>query len=287
MRLPKGIALSILQTLKYSDHFGSPLTSQEIHLRLITSHKVTYAKVIQTLTQMVKKKEVSRLQNYYFLPGQNQLATDRNSRFVVSQDQFHLAQKLAKSLAKIPYVLAIYLTGSLAMNNSKSDSDIDFMIITKERRLWTTRFLLTIVTTLFGLRRYPSSKNTAGKLCLNLYLTPLSFQLPIHKQSLYTAYELIQAVPLYDPLNTHASLLTENLWISSHLANFKVPPTPRIKGHNCSTTRPGIIGQIFEFLAYHLQLLYMHHKLTREYITKDSAFFHPHNPADIVLAKLR
>ncbi len=276
---------SVLKTLKYSDHFGFPLKLSEIHFRLISSEPClrrqacSLERVFGTLQLMLKNKIIYQTQDYYHLPGKKSLVARRVNRFKSSSPQLLRARSLSKKLSLIPFIKAIYLTGSLAMFNSESNSDIDFMIITKEGRLWTTRFILTAYTTFLGLRRTPGSQKFAGKLCLNLYLTPDSYLLPTHKQSLYTAYELIQAVPVYDPEGTRTALLAANPWIKNFLANFTDPSRPGLEGQNILPSRPGLIGQVFEHLLFNLQYFYMRPKLTREYITINSAFFHPHDPS--------
>jgi len=290
-RLPK-VNISILKTLKYSDHFGFPLTVSEIHQRLISQTTHSKEQVIKSLESMVKNNQIQRSGEYYFLPGKIKLVTARQNNLKSSKPQLARVKQLAHKLSQIPFVKAIYLTGSLAMNNSKTDSDIDFMIITKEGRLWTTRFILTLYTSLLGLRRTPGSRKNAGKLCLNLYLTPESYVLPAHKQSLYTAYELIQAVPVYDPEGTRTALLAANPWIKKFLANFNLPSrfdqsertllkrNSRLQAEEgpAAAGRRVLMGTI-ENLLFNLQYLYMRPKLTREYITINSAFFHPHDPS--------
>lgn len=195
------------------------------------------------------------------------------------------AHRLSQLISSTPNILAIYLTGSLALHNASSHADIDFMIITQPNRLWTTRLLLTLYTSLLGLRRTPHSTRNTARLCLNLYLTPSTYHLPASKQSLYTAYELIQAVPLYDPHNTRADLLSANAWITDYLPNWKgtVPKrNSRLQAEKGSSADEGtvpIVVRLLESLCYHLQLLYMKNKITREYITQDSAFFHPRDPS--------
>mgnify|MGYP001568695839 CR=1 FL=1 len=52
--------------------------------------------------------------------------------------------------------------------------------------------------------------------------------------------------------------------------------------------RPGqTLLELIELLTYHLQLLYMRKKITREHITPSSAFFHPNDPGAEVLKKVR
>jgi len=274
------IGISILQTLKYSDHFGFPLTLSEIHSRLVGARS-SRPLLITAINQMLKSKTISQTGDYYHLPGHASLVARRLKRAKFCAPRLRLAQTLAIKLSHTPGILAIYLTGSLAMSNSSVNDDIDFMIIAHSHHLWTTRFLLTLYTTILGLRRTPNSPRSSGKLCLNLYLTPMSYALPNHKQSLYTAYELVQAIPLFDPHNTRASLFATNSWIRHYLPNFPPPKiTPSTIYHLPSTIN------FFEKLAYRLQLLYMRPKLTREYVTQDSAFFHPHDPGTKVLRGL-
>lgn len=268
---------SVLKTIKYSDHFDYPLLLSEIHLRLISTKSYSLKQVSDILQQMLKNNQIEKTDNFFHLPGKSSLVLRRLSRVKTSTPQLIRAKYLASRLSKFRFIKAIYLTGSLAMNNSKSDSDIDFMIITNEGRLWTTRFILTLYTTFLGLRRTPRSHKNAGKLCLNLYLTPDSYHIPLHKQSLYTAYELIQATPLHDPSDTRSSLLTANPWIKKYLSNVIAgsDQDENIKSTNLKLKRSGIV----EYLLFQLQYLYMRKKLTREYITLNSAFFHPNNPA--------
>ncbi|MFZ2199488.1 MAG: nucleotidyltransferase domain-containing protein [Microgenomates group bacterium] len=250
---------------------------------------------------MSKRRLIQKTGDYYHLPGRKSLVVRRLQRHQFSAPQLDRAKSIASQLSKFSFIKSIYLTGSLAMSNSPRDADIDFMIITEDGVLWTTRFLITIYVSLLGLRRTPASKDTAGKLCLNLYLSPSSYLIPPSKQNLYTAYELIQAVPLYDPEGTRSELLAANSWIKQHLPNAigwsDLPPRsdllrkPRLGGVfsrlQNTIRRPGqTFMDILESFFYNLQLLYMRKKITREYITKTSAFFHPHDPGAKVLKKL-
>lgn len=273
------ISKAVIQTLQYSDHFGFPLTFEELHLRLV-QFRCSKSQLDTLLSSMVISKLIQKKGEYYHLPGRAKVITQRTRNLETSKAPLIKARKWSKILGKVSGVLAIYLTGSLAMSNSTQNSDIDFLIITKNNQLWTTRFVLTIYTSLLGLRRTPQSKQHTGKLCLNLYLTPQSFLLPPSKRSLYTAYELIQATPLYDPQNTQSALLSTNTWIHNYLPNFPIPkPTMRLPQENGKTG-------MLEYILYNLQLLYMKNKITREHITKGAAFFHPNNPGDSVLKKI-
>lgn len=278
--MTSGLAKSILDTLTYSDHFGFPLTLREIHTRLITAHPYAEPSIFATLHDLLQKKKIGHTKDYYHLPGRSDLITTRASRAQDSHAPLLHARQLSHQLGRVPGVQAIYLTGSLAVKNASHDADIDFMIITQNNKLWTTRFFLTLYSSILGLRRTPNSTHNAGKVCLNLYLTPHSYTLPLPKRSLYTAYELIQAVPLYDPHHTHDALLAANSWIHEYLANVGLPPSsPPSSLENSGTG-------LLENTLFHLQLAYMSPKRTREYITSDAAFFHPHDPGKQVLAKL-
>lgn len=274
----QGLKKAILQTIKYSDHFHFPLTLTEFHQRLI-GYRISKSSLSASLNSLIKSNLLSQKNNYYFLPQKSSLVKRRGLYARLSIPLYTYAQSLLPTLTHISSVRGIFLTGSLAMSNTDGHDDIDLMIITAPGKLWTTRLLLTIYTTLLGLRRTRNTKNIMGKLCLNLYLTTSSLTIPIPKRSLYSAYELVQIVPLYDPNNTHAELLASNSWIKSYLPNFPIPKRgSRIHGF----TGLRVYESLFESIAYHLQYLYMKPRITREYISRDAAFFHPRNPGEKV-----
>ncbi|MBP9702154.1 nucleotidyltransferase domain-containing protein [Candidatus Woesebacteria bacterium] len=265
------LAKAIITTLSYSNHFHYPLTMDELHVRLV-GQKVVKNKLESEAKALIKSKAIETKAGFYFLPNQSILVKQRLLYDKLSKPLKDLAMSYVPILRRIPSVMAIYLTGSLAMNNTDGHDDIDLLVIARPGLLWTTRLLLTMYTSLLGLRRTPKTTNIMGKLCLNLYLTPDSYLMPASRRSLYTAYELLQMTPLYDPNNTHAELLSSNSWIKTYLPNYPLPIT---KTHKVSGTR----YPIYERLAYSLQYLYMKPRITREYITRDAAFFHPRNPA--------
>jgi len=279
----QGLKNAILQTIKYSDHFNFPLTLTELHHRLI-SYQVSKPSLTKVVHALTKSKLISQQNNYYFLPNKSSLVRRRKLYARLSIPLYSYARSLLLTLTHTSSVRGIFLTGSLAMQNTDGHDDIDLMIITEAGKLWTTRLLLTIYTTLLGLRRTRNTKNIMGKLCLNLYLTTNSLTIPATKRSLYTAYELTQVVPLYDPHNLHAQLLLSNLWVKDYLPNFPIPKrSSRIQGF----TGLRIYQSLFESVVYHLQHLYMKPRITREYITPDAAFFHPNDPGKKALSKIK
>ncbi len=271
---------SILATLTYSDYFNFPLTVEELRTRLI-GVSISRRVLTHELENMIKSSTIEHTGDFYHLFGRKFLISRREELEKHAVPQLARAHALANRLGSLPGVKAIFLTGSLAVKNAPEDSDIDFMVITENNRLWTTRFLLTIYCSLFGLRRTPNSKNNSGKLCLNLFLSPISYLLSPPQRSLYSAYELLQAVPLYDPQNTRSTLLAANPWINKYLPNFRLPSSraTRPKPQNWNTG-------ILEYCLYHLQLAYMRPKITREHITGTAAFFHPNNPGAEVTKKI-
>lgn len=276
MSLPQAIIL----TLKYSAHFSFPLTEEEIYCRLIKCRSTRHT-LKSELTKMLVQGKLKKTKGYYHLPQNASFVANRLKQEQLSRPLCHRARILSSQLFSLPGILAFYLTGSLAVGNSGDDGDIDLLVLTYPKVLWSTRFLLTLTTSLFGLRRTRRSRRNRGKLCLNLYLTPDSLTVPVNRRSLYTAYELIQTTPLYDPHHTYPHLLLCNSWIKEYLPNFPLP-----RSLSPLHLRPISLLSIFEPLFFSFQYSYMKHHITRELITPNSAYFHPNNPGSKVLGKL-
>lgn len=72
---------------------------------------------------------------------------------------FPFRHRLALRLLELfPQILLIGLCNSRAMGEADENSDIDLFIIAKKENLWTVRFIVTILTSILGVRR----RNTHG-----------------------------------------------------------------------------------------------------------------------------
>src|SRR3989344_7841829 len=127
---------SLSDTLSYFARFNYPLTPEELWF---WQHGSSFSKL------KIKKF----LTTSYQLPTTN--FQIRNQREAFSQKKWLIAQKVADQLKAIPFIEAIFVTGSLAMNNCPRYDDIDFMIVTTPNTLWLTRLL--VIFTLGALRR--------------------------------------------------------------------------------------------------------------------------------------
>lgn len=270
------LADSILAALRYSDKFNHPLTLQELSPRLVQC-RASRRLLQQELDHLLRTRRLAKTGAFYHLPRRASLVPLRRRKEALAAPLLARATILAHRLASLPGVVAVYLTGSLAVGTATRSSDIDFMLITTSGRLWTTRLLATLYTSLLKLRRTPGSRRTSGLLCLNLYLTPASFTLPPAKQSLYSAYELLQAKPLVDPSHTYPHLLASNPWVRAYLPNF-LPSRPHSP---LPALPPSLPARLIEYICYHLERRYMRRRLTVEYITPSSAFFHPRLPREL------
>lgn len=191
----------------------------------------------------------------------------------------------------LPGLKLVALTGSVAANNSQKDDDIDLFFITTPHTLWLIRPLVISLISLFFRRRYPQEdhSHSPNAFCPNLWLDSTSLTIPPLKQSLYTAHEVLQILPLLDKEGTCQHFIKANDWTKKYLANAYTSLTNNNNRH--SGPRPGIHPHIIanrhlaseicsltlaplNYLFYLIQLLYMHPKKTSESVNLHSAFLH-------------
>ena len=86
----------------------------------------------------------------------------------------------AKLLQLVPFNQGIILNGSLACNEVKESSDIDILVVVKDGRIFTVRFFINILLSIFRLKR-PSNdtKPHVGKICPNYFMTESFLTIPM------------------------------------------------------------------------------------------------------------
>jgi len=260
-------------SILYHDIFDYPLKVKEI-IRWRVGKK--------GLSLFKKTKEVLNKDGLYCLKDKESLLYKRTLRERISNRKTEIAKKNASLLAKLPTVKGVFITGALAMNNAKEESDIDLMIITKRNRLWLTRLTSYLVLRMMNYAvRKPNDKDQKDKLCLNIWLDESALSWGKKDRNIYSAHEIAQVVPIVDKENVHQRFLQKNRWILDYwpsavrLSSMQYVVRSMQKSILHSTFY--VLLSWFNKLAFKLQYLYMKPKITREVVTLHKAIFHPRN----------
>jgi hypothetical protein len=279
-----------LKTLLYSDIFDYPLTLHEIEKWFNNIFPPASLRI--HLQNLKSKRAILDEKGFYCVKGRKNIVCDRIKRKRYSKHKIIIARKISSVLKLIPTIMLIGISGTLAMENAKKDDDIDVIIITKKGTIWTTRFLVTCVVELLGLRRRPHDKNSNNKICLNMYLDENHMKMKKSEQDPFIAHEILQMKPLWGKRKIYQKFILVNNWTKKYLPNAFVQT---IQPSNHLTTKAkqnsfvyGYMAKLlngFEFLLKHFQLKYMQKRRSNEKISDGIIRFHPNNVKNTVLLK--
>jgi hypothetical protein len=198
---------AIINVLEYFDFFNHSLHSEEIHRYL--SIKTSQKEVLKNLGEMTKSNLIVNRDDLWALNNEsldirlNNLK--RNSRLL------KISKRMGWLIHQFPFVKGVYLSGSLSkLGTTSDDDDIDYFIITKLNRAWTTRLVLIIFKRLFLF-------NSHKYFCTNFFIDEKHLELK--KKNIYTAVESASLIAL-----TNKGLLgkfyEKNKFIQDYFPNF-------------------------------------------------------------------
>jgi len=231
----KNIEQAIIATICYFDLFEYPLKKEEIWSWLYSPIRFSYSDFDQAMISEKVAKDIDSKEGYFFLKGKENLIEIRKDRLAISQKKWQIAKKGAGILRYIPFIRLICVCNTLAYDNAKKESDIDFFIVVKNNRLWLTRFLATVLLDLLRMRR--KGKRIQNKICLSFYVTEKAMNLEsllIKPEDSHFAFWFSQFVPLLNRENTFEKLVSQNQWIKQYLPNaFQKMKTGLISDNSC------------------------------------------------------
>ncbi|MBI5126909.1 hypothetical protein HZA76_00425 [Candidatus Roizmanbacteria bacterium] len=182
-------------------------------------------------------------------------------------------------ISLFPQIKLVGLSGSISMMNADLDDDIDLFIITKKQRLFTGRFLATIIAFIIGLKRPLGLKKASNKVCLNLFFDEGNLKIPKFKQSKFVGHEVLQMKPIINKDYTYERFLYENRWVVRFFPNtswimlkVKIQKSRvQVKSQNFSLLSFNFIELIFK----KAQLFMINRHRTTELISNTQLWFHP------------
>ncbi len=200
---------AILRTILYADVFNFALTLDELHHFLIASVPVSAAQIEQAIGRSARlQSALACVDGLFMRAGREELAALRQTREQASAALWEPAARYGRWIGRMPFVRMVALTGALAVRNAVAHDDIDYVIVTAERRVWLARALTIVIVRLARLR--------GVHLCPNYLLAETALRQD--RRDLYMAHEIAQMIPVYGH-DLHARMRRENAWVTAHLPN--------------------------------------------------------------------
>ncbi len=221
IRVKNALAENVWQTVCWFDVFGQAASAEEIH-RFLFWQKASLAAVEQELK---KDPHLGHSLGFYFLKGRDASVLARCSRQFQAKKLWRRVAKHLFLLRATPFVRFAAVGNTLAMGWPEKNSDIDLLIVAAKNRLFTTRFFLTFLTQIFGMRRH--GRKVTGRFCLSFFLAEDSLnleKLAIGAQDPYLAFWAATLIPLR---GEGAEFFAANVWIKKYFPNLKLSTTAR------------------------------------------------------------
>jgi hypothetical protein len=206
---------AILRAVAYADVFDYPLAPEEIH-RYLAETQAAPSAVQHVLTDwLLARGELVESRGYISLRGRESIVETRLARQAISDRLWRKGLRYGLSIARMPFVRFVGVTGTLAVDNADQDADIDYLIVAVPGRVWLARLLCLLLVYLGRAERVT--------ICPNYVVSADS--LDQFDQSFFTAHELAHMVPVYG-LEVYEELLQANGWAREYLPNaFDQRPT--------------------------------------------------------------
>lgn len=300
---PTDLPAALLATLVYHDLLDLPLTAVQgwrylLRPRGAEEGKAQNAKrktptlweVEQALGVLQAGGQVETRDGFFFFPGRGHLVDEWIEKHARSQLKWRRLRRIVRWWPLLPFLRGVAGTGSLAFDNAKVSSDLDVLVVAEQNRVWTVRFLLTVLLDLLRLRRRPQGP-TRDRVCLNHYLSLDALEFPY--RSLYTAMEYARLVPLLGEDVCRRFRDANRPWMEGYLDRVfpdvtlhgkttRTPPWLRALQRALEWPLAGSIGDVLErLLARHQRARITRGEPARVpgrvVATEVRAEFHPHS----------
>ena len=157
----------------------------------LTYEQIEFAGFLDALEELLGKRLVQK----YRYQGQGFIVFNEGEKELggflamhkIAEKKKGILLRYLKFFRISPFIRAIFISGSLTLGRVEDDSDLDVFVLTAPGRIWTARFLLSTILSLFRIRRTKFESVAPNKICLSHYMATHSI---FNYESVFTAQVL-------------------------------------------------------------------------------------------------
>jgi predicted nucleotidyltransferase len=208
----------LVSTLAFFAIYDLPLTAERIW-QLLYRTEATLSQVQAELADLVRSGSVVSQNGLYALKSWDEARYDANQEEI--DKRWQRVERYRRILSLIPFVESMAVINSMAMGNADSESDIDFFVITKPKRLYFVRTLVILLFKLLGV--YKTRDKMNQQFCFGFYLASDRLGLDwlvLPGEDPYLVYWMATILPLFGQ-KIYEHFIKENKWLYSSFPNFR------------------------------------------------------------------
>jgi hypothetical protein len=212
------VKLAILKTMAFFSLYELPLNLHTIH-QLLYQKRATFEEVRDALGQLVGSGKIVAHDGLYALKSWSDGRLSENKTEI--QKRWRKVDRYFWILSIIPFIDHISIINSLAFGNAHQESDIDFFVVTKERRLYFVRSIIIVIFRL--LRVYKTRGHINERFCFGFYVThdhPALGNVLIEGEDPLFAFWFASFAPILNR-KSYQHLVEANRWIYGYFPNLE------------------------------------------------------------------
>jgi hypothetical protein len=208
---------AVFSTLAFFALYELPVTSSRVH-ELLFDYVASLEEVQNVLNSLAADNKIYKAGNLYSIKPWR--ASDWRDRQIEISKKLHKIDRFNNWLAVLPYVRLIAVINSLAMGTADADSDIDFFVVTKNKRLYFVRSIIIVIFRILGV--YKTREKIKDKFCFGFFVTADNLNLQSILLKPADPYLLVWLSSMR-PLTSekyYLELMAANNWLKVYLPNF-------------------------------------------------------------------
>ena len=199
---------AVLHCMAYFDIFKHPLRSSEVlDFLSISSDK---DQVQLALDSLMNQGTVELNEGLFSIRKSQVDITLRQTGEARASNKMDHAIQYGKKIGSFPFVQGVLISGSLSKGVLHEDADYDFFLIIKNNKLWISKLILKMYKLFF-------LGNSYEYFCINYLISDDALE--IKEKNVFTATELLTAIPISCKASLFSDLKTANGWVTDYLPN--------------------------------------------------------------------
>ncbi len=234
-----------LKPLIYFSIFNHPLTEDEVFRFSETTNKEELKKDID---QLIDKGIIHKIGEFFLFENTQDHLSKRIEGNTNATAVMPKAKKVGAFISKFPFIKGVAISGSLSKGYFDDESDFDFFVITKAKRVWITRTFLAFYKRFF-------LSNSYKEFCVNYFISTNSLE--IEEKNRFTATEIITAIPLFGK-EIFIDFYEKNNWVINYFPNFRSSDACDTIQDTKTTTFTKVLGFLLDnFIGTSINFLLM------------------------------